>query len=127
MKNYIKMLSPFKLTIKIPQTFREEIPIPLILTEKDFPNTFNNLQRQVRCLFELLITDEVKWNIYCSNTYRRLIDEFERYEDMLNNKYYLITKATIVDKDYSEKYFYYFFYYINYYYENKNKYVNTNI
>ena len=121
------MLSPFKLTIKIPQTFREEIPIPLFLTEKDYPNTFNNLQRQVRFLFELLITDEVKWNIYCSNTYRRLIDEFERYEDMLNNKCYLITKATIVDKDYSEKYFYYFFYYINYYYQNKNKYVNTNI
>ena len=110
------------LTIKIPQSsFREEIEMPLFISKNKYPELINNLQRQCRYLFDKLFTCEIEWSDLCSNTFKRLLSDFEQEEKIENNNYYILTKQNFFITKNIEESFYFFMYYINCYYENKNK------
>jgi hypothetical protein len=112
-----------KLSIKIPSnSFREEVSMPLFISEEKYPGTFNNLHRHIHYLFDKLFTCEITWSELCTNTYRRLLNEFEQEEQMEQNNYYLITKQSFfTDTQTLEQSFYLFVYYIDCYYQNKIK------
>jgi hypothetical protein len=108
-----------QLTIKIPNHFKEQIPIPLFLSKEKYGFTFNNLHNQIHYLFNLLITSNISWNQECIHTYQSFINEYEIEEKLQDNIYYLTAKKNFLDEQYSENSFYFFIYYIDSYYYNK--------